>query len=295
MGKKARERRDKWQRVQEAREIEGLVSRARFIDRIRRSTSFNPHAPVIDGTGIYLQCQNNGEIGSKSDAAFESWSVHNIMLPFQNFSLEFNSVWVPDSSTASCENLLVRITSGDTDTGVLALCEVWEEDSLNPADVFDLGFCQMAINDGKLQLMNNHNALDPSAEGYWLRINERFRCALYAAIKVLNFLSCRNIELIDHEPNSEDSAVYERHFGVPLTKYKTLAIKSTGKRSDRDGEQQQSDVMPLHLRRGNFAHYTDDAPLFGKFTGAFWRPATVVGSEKNGIVAKDYRIDMPEE
>ncbi|MCA0455678.1 MAG: hypothetical protein LCI00_17005 [Chloroflexi bacterium] len=43
-------------------------------------------------------------------------------------------------------------------------------------------------------------------------------------------------------------------------------------------------------RRGNFATYTDDKPLFGKYTGTFWRPATAVGEVKNGVVIKDYEV-----
>lgn len=111
----------------------------------------------------------------------------------------------------------------------------------------------------------------------------------------LELMNARNIEFVEHEPSAEDNAIYQRRYGVPLIKYKTLAIKPTGKRYEGDKPQQQFDVMPSHLRRGNFAHYTDDAPLFGKYTGTFWRPATVVGSEKNGIVVKDYKVQTSAE
>lgn len=107
----------------------------------------------------------------------------------------------------------------------------------------------------------------------------------------LELMNCMNVELIENAPNADESAAYERHFGAPMAKYKTLALKSLSKRTDRDDKpQQQFDVMPLHLRRGNFAHYTADAPLFGKYVGTFWRPSTVVGSKKNGIVDKDYKV-----
>ena len=39
-------------------------------------------------------------------------------------------------------------------------------------------------------------------------------------------------------------------------------------------------LMPLHLRRGHPATYTEAAPLFGKYVGTFFRPATVVGEKK---------------
>lgn len=111
------------------------------------------------------------------------------------------------------------------------------------------------------------------------------------AIKSLVFANLKNGELIDQSPSPDDSAAYERKFGVPMTKYKVLRVNSMGKQYAReDKPQQQFDIMPLHIRRGNFAHYTDEAPLFGKFTGTFWRPATTVGNAKNGMVVKDYKV-----
>ena len=50
--------------------------------------------------------------------------------------------------------------------------------------------------------------------------------------------------------------------------------------------------MPLHLRRGSFARYTEDAPLFGKYVGTFWRPHTTVGDRKQGEVVKDYQVEV---
>jgi hypothetical protein len=106
----------------------------------------------------------------------------------------------------------------------------------------------------------------------------------------LTLLNCQNVELIDNEPPPDIQRQYQEHFGVPLTKYKTLALRPMGKQSRSDKPQERFDVMPLHLRRGNFATYTEDAPLLGKYTGTFWRPATAVGNKKNGIVVKDYEV-----
>lgn len=113
--------------------------------------------------------------------------------------------------------------------------------------------------------------------------------AVFMALWVLSVCHCKNVALVDALPDTQASQLHEKHFGIPLTKYKTLRIKPMGKRSNSDPKEYQ-DLMPLHLRRGNFATYTEDAPLFGKFTGTFWRPATVVGSEKNGAVVKDYEV-----
>ena len=39
---------------------------------------------------------------------------------------------------------------------------------------------------------------------------------------------------------------------------------------------------------GHFATYTDEAPLFGKFTGTYWRRPTKRGAKRHGEVIKDY-------
>jgi hypothetical protein len=55
------------------------------------------------------------------------------------------------------------------------------------------------------------------------------------------------------------------------------------------------------LRRGaallvrHFAHYTEEAPLFGKYTGTFYIPMHVRGRAEQGAVVKDYRVLAPSE
>lgn len=112
----------------------------------------------------------------------------------------------------------------------------------------------------------------------------------------LGLINCRNIELIEHEPDEKLSAIHNKRYRFPLTKFKTIGIKSFGREYENESQPKEyQGLMPLHLRRGNFATYTDDAPLFGKYTGTFWRPATVVGEEKRGIVVKDYKVIPPED
>lgn len=106
----------------------------------------------------------------------------------------------------------------------------------------------------------------------------------------LSLLNCRNILLVDQEPDVTISRQYQQQFGIPLIRYKTLAIGAPSKSYSSAEPKEYQGLMPLHLRRGNFATYTDDKPLFGKYTGTFWRPATAVGEVKNGVVIKDYEV-----
>lgn len=112
---------------------------------------------------------------------------------------------------------------------------------------------------------------------------------IHTAFFALELMNCKNIVLTSEPEDKRISQMYERQFGIPMTQYKTLTVKPLGASQKNTSEPKDyQGLMPLHLRRGNFAHYTDDKPLFGKYTGMFWRPATAVGERKNGVIIKDY-------
>lgn len=49
-----------------------------------------------------------------------------------------------------------------------------------------------------------------------------------------------------------------------------------------------------HVRRGNFAVYTAEKPLFGKYTGIIWRPATIVNGSGDVDETRitDYKVSV---
>lgn len=116
-------------------------------------------------------------------------------------------------------------------------------------------------------------------------------CVVVAIVclKTLQFLNCRNIELFDREPDAELSRLHEKHYGRPMLKYKVLSVKPVGKRSAGTGPKEYQDIMPLHLRRGHFRH-VENHPI-AHLNGTHWINATTVGSEKNGIIVKDYKVN----
>ena len=80
----------------------------------------------------------------------------------------------------------------------------------------------------------------------------------------------------------------------PKLQYKVLKVYAPGKKIEdavplvsRNGNET---IMPHHYCRGHFATYTEEKPLFGKYSGKFWIPAHVRGSVKNGAVVKDYCV-----
>ena len=44
----------------------------------------------------------------------------------------------------------------------------------------------------------------------------------------------------------------------------------------------------LHLCRGHFKRYTEDKPLFGRYTGLYWWQPHIRGADRSGAVIKDY-------
>lgn len=116
-------------------------------------------------------------------------------------------------------------------------------------------------------------------------------------IMAIGFTHCKNVEIVDGQ--RAEGALrkkQEKKIGVPLARFKELVIDPsvTQKRQEVDKKQpQQRGTRSLHIARGNFATYSDDKPLFGKYAGTFWRPAHVRGAEKIGIVGKDYTVNAP--
>lgn len=48
--------------------------------------------------------------------------------------------------------------------------------------------------------------------------------------------------------------------------------------------------IALHFVRGHFRNYTEEKPLFGKYSGTVWIPDMMRGNKEAGIVEKDYRV-----
>lgn len=116
----------------------------------------------------------------------------------------------------------------------------------------------------------------------------------YAVLNyLLLLLQCKNIEPCEIGPPQKINKKRLRKNKTPIFTYKTLAIKPTGK-------QQKSTPKHLwenriHLCRGHFKTYTEDAPLFGKFTGRYWWQPSVRGQNADGIVMKNYTVSRNQE
>ncbi len=112
--------------------------------------------------------------------------------------------------------------------------------------------------------------------------------AMFAIIPLLTFslANCKNIiaeKCSGYYRLPEDKKIKKKQ-------YRYYVLKISGSMTGATEPKGGSAEKPMHICRGNFARYTDDKPLFGKYTGLFWRPMHVRGNVKNGVVYKDYAL-----
>lgn len=135
-----------------------------------------------------------------------------------------------------------------------------------------------------------HNASGVSVASMH-RIDSQFIGSLLTIIALgLSFTHCKNVTSVSATAGIP-SDKWHRRTKTPKVRYYVLAIDHLRQILKRDGQLETNGLgVALHICRGNFAHYTADNPLFGKYEGTFWRPAHVRGNEKRGRVLKDYSV-----
>jgi len=108
--------------------------------------------------------------------------------------------------------------------------------------------------------------------------------------RFLSFLSCKNIRTKTVIPEDKKNLKRVRAGKPPFNSYHVLEIQS-GKHVE-GGNKQNLWSNRVHFCRGHIRTYTEDKPLFGKITGNIWCPPHARGNKKNGIVHKDYSINL---
>jgi hypothetical protein len=102
----------------------------------------------------------------------------------------------------------------------------------------------------------------------------------------------RNIAIEERPVPPKMQRARVRRGKPPLVTFKTLVIRPLAALNSGGTPGAVQGVMPLHLVRGNFAHYGPDNRLFGRYEGTFWRPAHIRGEKRNGLALKDYRVEV---
>lgn len=113
---------------------------------------------------------------------------------------------------------------------------------------------------------------------------------IIVALTAICFAHCKGTEIEEHQPTRQVRRAAERA-GKPVFTFHTIDIHPARQVLRTEGKITENGIAKaLHICRGHFAHYTADKPLFGKYTGTFYRPMHIRGSAEKGIVGKDYRI-----
>jgi hypothetical protein len=175
----------------------------------------------------------------------------------------------------------------------LLVCSAWISTSTRPVNGRPLwrGLCYFLFVDGAGGMGENFvSGLTCASTAAEFGLD-----GLFSPIHVLglglSFCHCKNVRQVEQlaDPPPRPQRNQPR---VPRLRYYTLDIgpmrqvlRSLG-RSDEVGIQRA-----LHICRGNFATYTKDSPLFGKYAGTFWRPDHVKGNSTAGTVVKDYAVN----
>lgn len=127
------------------------------------------------------------------------------------------------------------------------------------------------------------------ADLHWVQVDQRFDVedwtnAQLTLLGSLNFLNCRNVELVEPERPRPQRRRLDR-IGVKVTEINVFPM---GKQT-RSGKGKPSAGVPLTPVRGHFAHYGACCPhheprglLFGKYEGKFYVPQHARGSTDHG-------------
>lgn len=115
---------------------------------------------------------------------------------------------------------------------------------------------------------------------------------IFPVILALGFMNCRNVTLSDAPPVPRRSAKHAHRQRTPL-RYQLLDIEPMRRVLNTEGQAHSKGLRhALHICRGHFKTFTDEAPLFGKITGTYWWTPQVRGAAERGVVVKDYRVRL---
>ncbi len=113
-----------------------------------------------------------------------------------------------------------------------------------------------------------------------------------AALMAVSLMNCSNVGYEDEAPYRRQEKRRLARADLPLIQHKRLVIKPhTSTKRSRTGDPDESRGVGIHIVRGHFKTYTDEAPLFGNMTGTWWWQPAVRGTAPRFVV-KDYEVQQ---
>lgn len=111
---------------------------------------------------------------------------------------------------------------------------------------------------------------------------------IYVAALAYSFINCRNTVIVDHSPDPKLAKANLKRGKPPSITYKTLEIEAVKKILSTKGNIAVNGLQrALHICRGHFKDYREHG-LFGKVKGLYWWDMHIRGTDKAGVVDKDY-------
>lgn len=118
--------------------------------------------------------------------------------------------------------------------------------------------------------------------------------AIWGEIKsgflAISLMNCRNTKIALTTPVAPPRKKKSSRPRPAKLEFHTITLPgaAAGTTSSRKGA--AGEPIAFHKVRGHFAHYTADAPLFGKYTGTYWKPWHARGTKAAGIIVADYKV-----
>ncbi|WP_321392223.1 hypothetical protein [uncultured Desulfuromusa sp.] len=112
-------------------------------------------------------------------------------------------------------------------------------------------------------------------------------------LSLLNFclmlINCLNITTEENPPPEKLNKKRKKNKKQEMFSYKTLRLVLPQKEKicDSIGSDSNFDNR-LHLCRGHFKTYSENNPLFGKYSGRYYWHPQIRGNKEKGLVTKDY-------
>ena len=148
--------------------------------------------------------------------------------------------------------------------------------------------------DGDAYWASNMPEFEPAIpEALQQEWKERLVPMLFPVLMTISFMHASNVSIEEVEPSEKLSKKYQKRTGRPLTRYHVLNIDPMRRELEANGAARGQLRKSLHIARGHFKVFTEDAPLFGRHTGTYWWAPQVRGRSEEGIVVKGYRVNAP--
>lgn len=116
---------------------------------------------------------------------------------------------------------------------------------------------------------------------------------LHESFLAVSFLHCKNIIIHPDDSKTKLDKKRAKKGRKPVFQFKTLNIKPLQNILQQSGGLRQHGLSKaLHVCRGHFKDYRYGRGLFGKVKGVFWWDMHERGNESEGVVHKDYKLDV---